>query len=264
MSKQPISEVGVLSEEVKKSFLLGLMRLLDNAKVDLKNEVAKRSALEVERKFREEMIEEVIDDTFSHLSKFLISKIRDQLDRVKRELPSTLTAQSEQTEQELRKIQNKLQSEQQALTEAKSKISEQLQELEKLRAISMDYDETQLWLSQALGEKNQADLKNQVRDLVKTIIESSKRLSRYKNRDEQLRHDLESYSRMFTIVDILSKEDSTVRALRILSDKEKMTIKELADATGQNSLVLKMKLRRFSRSGAIKLDEEGFVEFEKI
>ena len=40
-----------------------------------------------------------------------------------------------------------------------------------------------------------------------------------------------------------------------------MSVKELADATGQNSLVLKMKLRRFSRSGAIKLDDDGNVQF---
>ena len=148
-----------------------------------------------------------------------------------------------------------------ALEEARLTITKQSEELERLQKISKEFDETQLWLAQILGEDKEGNLKNQVRDLVKTIINSSKRLSKYKSQTQQASHDLEAYQRMFTIVDLLSEEDSTVRALRILSETEKMSIKELADSTGQNSLVLKMKLRRFARSGAIKLDDEGNVWF---
>ncbi|MFX0113122.1 MAG: hypothetical protein ACFFB3_01100 [Candidatus Hodarchaeota archaeon] len=184
-----------------------------------------------------------------------LKHLNAQLKQLQMKIMPTERAEPEGLQEKINQLQKELEAE-------RSALRDQTKELVRLQHISKDYDETQLWLTQILGDSDaKGDLKNQVRDLVKTIIESSKRLSRYKSQEEQTKHDLESYQRMFVIVDLLSNEDSTVRALRILSEREKMSVKELADATGQNSLVLKMKLRRFSRSGAIKLDDEGNVQF---
>lgn len=191
-----------------------------------------------------------------------LERLNAQLKQLQKEILPLKNSETIDSQASISQLQKDLESERSALKEANIKLKEQNSELMQLQSVSKQYDETQLWLSQILGEgKSEADLKNQVKDLVKTIIDSSKRLSKFKSQKQQTKHDLGSYQRMFIIIDLLSKEDSTVRALRILSDKEEMSIKELADATGQNSLVLKMKLRRFARSGAIELDNEGNVKF---
>ncbi|MFQ5979032.1 MAG: hypothetical protein ACE5OZ_12975 [Candidatus Heimdallarchaeota archaeon] len=318
MTKVP-SESGSIPNDAKKSFLLELMKQCDNQKTSLKSDIERSLSLPSPIHVRSDMIENSVDEVFRNLTKFLVKKVRKQLDLPGREIVSTVESQPKESQETISKLQtdlenessalkeanitlanqakdlerlniqlkqlqekilplqnseapvsqakisqlqNDLERERSALKEADLKLNEQNNELTRLQSISKQYDETQLWLSQILGEGNtEADLKNQVRDLVKTIIDSSKRLSKFKSQKQQTSHDLGSYQRMFVIVDLLSKEDSTVQALRILSDKEEMSIKELADATGQNSLVLKMKLRRFARSGAIELDNEGNVKF---
>ncbi len=191
-----------------------------------------------------------------------LERLNTQLKQLQKEISPIEGIPSSASQERIDQLQNDLKVEQSALEEANIRLEEQREELSRLKQISMEFDETQLWLTQVLGEADsKGDLKNQVKSLVKTIIDSSKRLSKYKDQKQQTSHDIESYQRMFIIVDLLSEEDSTVRALRILSEQETMSVKELADATGQNSLVLKMKLRRFARSGAIELDDQGNVRF---
>lgn len=191
-----------------------------------------------------------------------LERLNTQLRQLQKEISPIEGIRSSESQEKINQLQKDLKIEQVALKEANSILEEQREEISRLKQISEEFDETQLWLAQVLGETDsKGDLKNQVKSLVKTIIDSSKRLSKYKDQKRQASHDIEAYQRMFIIVDLLSEEDSTVRALRILSERENMSIKELADATGQNSLVLKMKLRRFSRSGAIELDDEGNVRF---
>ncbi|MFW9916460.1 MAG: hypothetical protein ACFFGZ_12715 [Candidatus Thorarchaeota archaeon] len=191
-----------------------------------------------------------------------LERLNTQLKQLQMEISPIEGSSSSGSQEKINQLQKDLKIEQLAVKEVNSILEEQREEISRLKQISKEFDETQLWLTQVLGETDsKGDLKNQVRSLVKTIIDSSKRLSRYKDQEQQASHDIEAYQRMFIIVDLLSEEDSTVRALRILSERENMSIKELADATGQNSLVLKMKLRRFARSGAIELDDEGNVRF---